>query len=361
MTPIRVLIVDDSATVRRILRTIIAEDPELQVAGVAANGRIALAMLQQNVPDVITLDIEMPEMDGLATLVKLREEHPRLPVIMFSTLTERGAVATLEALAGGATDYVTKPTMVGDAAQAIRSIREQLVPRIKALCERPKIAGEGRAMACGSAGTLLHSGDRIEVVALGTSTGGPNALADVLAAIPKDFPVPVVIVQHMPPTFTRFLAERLSRICGIPVNEATGTETLRPGMAWIAPGDRHLALARRGTVVQLELLLSPPQNSCRPSVDVLFESVALAFGRKVLGVVMTGMGQDGLRGAREIATAGGRVWAQDERTSVVWGMPGFVVQQGLAQRVLPVSMIGPEIVRSVMSSRGAATASAGQV
>lgn len=348
MTPTRVLVVDDSATVRRILRTIIDEDPELQVAGVAANGRIALAMLQQNVPDVVTLDIEMPEMDGLATLVKLREAYPRLPVIMFSTLTERAAVSTLEALARGATDYVTKPTMVGDATQAIRSIREQLVPRIKALCAKPE--QPVRARSAGTVGRLSAGGGRAEIVAIGTSTGGPNALAEVLAAIPNDFPVPIVIVQHMPPTFTRFLAERLSRICAIPVSEATGTETLRPGMVWIAPGDRHLALTRRGNIIQLELLLSPPQNSCRPSVDVLFESVARTFGRSALGVVMTGMGQDGLRGATELAAAGGRVWAQDEPTSVVWGMPGFVVQQGLAQRVLPVSMIGPEIVRSVMAS-----------
>ncbi len=188
------------------------------------------------------------------------------------------------------------------------------------------------------------------MVAIGTSTGGPNALTDVLAVLPKDFPAPVVIVQHMPPTFTRFLAERLARVCALPVGEAAGDETLRAGMVWIAPGDRHLAVTRRGNIVQLELLLSPPQNSCRPSVDVLFQSVARTFGKNALGVVMTGMGQDGLHGARQIAAAGGRVWAQDEQSSVVWGMPGFVVQHRLAERVLPLAMIGQEIVRRVMTS-----------
>ncbi len=349
MTRTRVLVVDDSATVRRILRTILEGDPELEVAGVAANGRIALSMLHQSVPDVVTLDIEMPEMDGLATLVKLREEFPQMPVIMFSTLTERAAVATLEALARGATDYVTKPTLLGDAEQAIRSIREQLIPRIKAIRGRA-ISDITRVAPVQSAAGALSANHRIELVAIGTSTGGPNALADVLGNMPGDFPVPMVVVQHMPPTFTRFLAERLSRICQLPVREATGTETLLAGTVWIAPGDRHLAIVRRGPIVQLELLLTPPQNSCRPSVDVLFQSVARTFGKNALGVVMTGMGQDGLRGAGEIVEAGGRIWAQDEPTSVVWGMPGFIVQKGLAARVLPLSMIGPEIARQVLSS-----------
>jgi two-component system chemotaxis response regulator CheB len=345
------LIVDDSATVRRILRLIVEQDPELQVAGVAANGRIALAMLQQSVPDVVTLDIEMPEMDGLATLVKLRQVYPRMPVIMFSTLTERAAVSTLEALSRGATDYVTKPALVGDALQALSSIREQLIPRIKALCGT-KGQGADRSKAM-----FRHSENapaipsRIDIVAIGTSTGGPNALADVLPAIPADFPVPIVIVQHMPPMFTRFLAERLSGICRIPVAEAQGGEMLTPGTAWIAPGDRHLAVCRSGGMAHLELLNSPPQNSCRPSVDVLFQSVARVFAGNALGVVMTGMGQDGSRGAGDITAAGGRIWAQDERSSVVWGMPGFVVQQQLAKRVLPLCMIGPEIARSVLTSR----------
>ena len=353
MSPIRVLVVDDSAVIRRILRTLISEDPELALAGVAANGRIALAMLQQNLPDLVTLDIEMPEMDGLATLEKLRADHPRLPVLMFSTLTERGASATLEALSRGATDYVTKPVAVGNAQEAIDSIRRQLIPRIKTLCGGGRQHSSHHAETA-AAGTMRNVSP-IRIVAIGCSTGGPNALAEVLSALPQALTVPVVIVQHMPPLFTHFLAERLSRICAWPVREAQGLEMVSPGTVWIAPGDRHLALTRRGTSTQLELPLTPPENSCRPSVDVLFHSVARLFGNGVLGVVMTGMGQDGLRGAGEIRAAGGRIWAQDEATSVVWGMPGYVVEKGLAERVLPLSRIGTEIARAVMSGCAAAT------
>jgi len=350
MNPIRVLVVDDSAAVRRTLRILISEDPELEVAGVAANGRIALAMLEQTVPDLVTLDLEMPEMDGPATLAHLRSKHPRLPVIIFSSASERGALATLEALSRGATDYVTKPCRLFGPGEALPSIREQLLPKIKMLCTRrnhlclPACLREPSAVR-------FHSDSKIEVVAIGTSTGGPSALTEVLAALPRDLPVPVVVVQHMPPKFTRFLAERLSIVCALPVREASDGERLLPGTAWIAPGGFHLAVARRARAAQLQLLRTPPENSCRPSVDVLFRSLAESFGSGVLAIVMTGMGRDGLQGARDISVAGGRVWAQDAATSVVWGMPGFVVGSGLAERVLPLPLIGPEIVRTVWESR----------
>ncbi len=348
MNPIRILIVDDSAAVRRLLRLALSEDPELEVAGVAANGRIALALLEQNVPDVVTLDIEMPEMDGLAALAQIRKSHPRLPVIMFSTLTERGAIATLDALSLGASDYVTKPTMVADPARAITSIRQQLIPRIKSFCRRADIAPVRPTLRPGSRN---NGGFPIELLAIGTSTGGPNALAEVLAALPADFPVPVVIVQHMPATFTRFLAERLARVCPLPVREAAAGAKLLPGEVWIAPGDHHLIVSGIRSSCSLQLVQTPPENSCRPSVDVLFRSVAPVFRQGLLAVVMTGMGQDGLRGAESVCAMGGRVWAQDAATSVVWGMPGFVVQRGLAQRVLPLGMIGKEIAREVLQSR----------
>jgi two-component system chemotaxis response regulator CheB len=348
MKPIDILIVDDSAAVRRLLRLALSEDAELRVAGVAANGKIALSLLQQNVPDLVTLDIEMPEMDGLATLSQIRKTYPRLPVIMFSTLTERGAVATLDALSLGATDYVTKPTTVGDPAQAIASIKQQLIPRIKSFCRSSNAVRLAPRAAVAAAKSAIHP---VELVAIGTSTGGPNALAEVLTALPQDFPVPVVIVQHMPATFTRFLAERLTLACALPVREAVPGARLLGGDVWIAPGDYHLALSGARSACTLKLTQTPPENSCRPSVDVLFRSVAHVFGQGALAVVMTGMGQDGLRGAEAISAMGGSVWAQDAASSVVWGMPGFVVQNGLARRVLPLGAIGQEIVREVQQTQ----------
>ncbi|HXE57027.1 MAG TPA: CheB methylesterase domain-containing protein, partial [Gemmatimonadales bacterium] len=188
---------------------------------------------------------------------------------------------------------------------------------------------------------------RVEVVCVGVSTGGPNALAALLPALPADFPVPVLIVQHMPPLFTKLLADRLSTQSRIPVREASGGEPLTPGTAWLAPGDRHLVVVPDTDGPRLRLTLDPPENSCRPAVDVLFRSVAAVFGGRALGVILTGMGQDGLRGSEEIRRAGGRILAQDQATSVVWGMPGFVASAGLADRVLPLDQIAPEIVRRV--------------
>jgi two-component system, chemotaxis family, protein-glutamate methylesterase/glutaminase len=348
MNQIHILIVDDSATVRRLLRLALSEDPELHIAGVAANGKIALALLEQNVPDLVTLDIEMPEMDGLTALAEIRKRYPRLPVIMFSTLTERGAVATLDALSLGATDYVTKPTTVADPGQAIASIKQQLIPRIKSFCRR---LDPSPAQPPVISYAEKNAPRPVELLAIGTSTGGPNALAEVLVALPKDFPVPVVIVQHMPPTFTRFLAERLSLICPLPVREAVSGARLLPGEVWIAPGDYHLSVTGLRSACSLQLNQTPPENSCRPSVDVLFRSAARVFHQTLLAVVMTGMGQDGLRGAETVCSMGGRVWAQDAATSVVWGMPGFVVQHGLAQRVLPLGLIGKEIAREVQATQ----------
>ncbi len=357
MRPIDIVIVDDSAAVRRLLRLALSEDPELRIAGVAANGKIALALLDQNVPDLVTLDIEMPEMDGLAALAEIRKRYPRLPVIMFSTLTERGAVATLDALSLGATDYVTKPTTVGDPAQAIAAIKQQLIPRIKSFCRRANVVPVQPAAAI----PVAPRGGPVELLAIGTSTGGPNALAEVLAALPRDFPVPVVIVQHMPATFTRFLAERLALVCALPVREAVAGARLLPGEVWIAPGDYHMVVTGLRSTGSLQLMQTPPENSCRPSVDVLFRAVAQIFRQGVLAVVMTGMGQDGLRGAEAVRAMGGRVWAQDAATSVVWGMPGFVVQRGLAERVLPVGVIGPEIVREVQRTQPRVIAMAGTI
>lgn len=354
MKRIRVLIVDDSVVVRRIVRDALSNDPAMEIGGVAANGLIALSMIEQTSPDIVTLDVEMPEMDGLELLRRLREKRPNLPVIMFSTLTQRGALATLEALALGARDYVTKPANVGSVTTAIDTIRTELIPKIKALCgDRslllPPIESTPATRRNVPAPPLLIP-HPLEIVAIGTSTGGPNALAEVLPQLPMDLPAAVVVVQHMPPTFTRFLAERLNATCRMEVMEASSDQMLRPGKIFIAPGDYHIVVEPRGTRMHLCTVRTPPENSCRPAVDVLFRSVAGGYGNRALGVVMTGMGQDGLRGARQMHDAGATIIAQDEATSVVWGMPGYVAQAGLAGKILPLPEIAMEIVRRVRES-----------
>jgi two-component system chemotaxis response regulator CheB len=360
--PIRVLVVDDSVVVRRLVARVLDEDPGVEVVGAAANGRIALAKIAQLEPDVVTLDIEMPELDGLATLAELRPRWPRLPVIMFSTLTERGAEATLEALALGASDYVTKPTGLHNAAEAMAAVKAELVPRVKALHGRrllsrmPQTAVAPAEVTPVPAAPAVKSPPRpadarVDVVAIGVSTGGPNALAELLPALSATIPVPVVIVQHMPPVFTRMLANRLDGRCPFRVIEAEGGEILVPGRVHIAAGGQHLVLARQGTSVVTVATDGPPENSCRPAVDVLFRSVAALYGSGALAVILTGMGQDGLRGAEAIRIAGGQVVVQDEASSVVWGMPGFVARAGLADAVLPLDGLAAEIGRRVAAGR----------
>jgi two-component system chemotaxis response regulator CheB len=356
---IRILVVDDAVVFRRLVSDELARDPALEVVGTAANGRIALARMSQVTPDLVILDVEMPELDGLATLAELRRTHPRLPVIMFSALTERGAEATLDALALGATDYFTKPTSAGGPQASLEVIREQLIPKIKALClsrhedkETRRPGGKETPPASSPCLPVSSSPCLPQVVAIGASTGGPNALAEVFTRLPADFPVPLVIVQHMPPMFTRLLAERLTAQYALRVQEGCSGGVLQPGQAWIAPGDYHMSVVRNGTQVRLRLHQDPPENSCRPAVDVLLRSVARAFGPRALAVILTGMGQDGLRGCEAVREAGGQVLAQDEASSIVWGMPGYVARAGLADRVLPLSLIADEILRRVRFAKG---------
>jgi two-component system chemotaxis response regulator CheB len=357
MPKIRVLVVDDAVVFRRLLANELASDPVLEVVGTAANGRIALARMTQLSPDLVILDVEMPEMDGLATLKELRKVYPSLPVIMFSALTERGAEATLDALALGATDYFTKPASGSGVDASLAIVRDQLIPKIKALCTRDTTGARMRPAslpgrpASGAAASSLNASrpatHPVHVLAIGASTGGPNALVEVLRPLPADLPVPIVIVQHMPPMFTRLLAERLSAECAIPVQEASSGAILEPGKAWIAPGNYHMLVARDGTRTRLQLHQEAPENSCRPAVDVLLRSLAQSYGRNSLSVILTGMGQDGLRGCELVHAAGGQILVQDEGTSVVWGMPGCVARAGLAERVLPLSLIANEILRRV--------------
>lgn len=366
MSKIRVLVVDDAVVVRRIVSDVLAEDPELEVC-TAANGKIALAKIPQVAPDVVMLDIEMPEMDGLETLVELRKLYPKLIVIMFSTLTQRGASATLDALARGANDYVTKPANVGGVAAAQQAIREQLIPKIKTHCgkaDRSTRVSIPASHPAKTASTPRPASNRVvpvDIVAIGVSTGGPNALSELLPALPANLPVPIVIVQHMPPMFTKMLADRLDVQCHIDVLEGTAGAPLLPGRAYVAPGGYHMIVKRERTSVALMLNQESPENSCRPAVDVLFRSVVEVYGAGVLGVILTGMGQDGLRGCEGIRDVQGQIIAQDEQSSVVWGMPGFVAKAGLADQVLPLNQIAGEIVRRVQKPRGLASAGRAEV
>jgi two-component system chemotaxis response regulator CheB len=353
MSAIRILVVDDSVVIRKLLSDMLSGDRALEVVGTASDGRIALAKIPQLKPDLITLDIEMPVMNGLETLAALRKLYPKLPVIMFSTLTERGAAATLEALSLGASDYATKPSNTGSPAAANECFCAELIPKIKALCGAVvplKLVPLPKARPAVNA--QVRQRRQIEMVAIGTSTGGPNALSVVIPRIPKDFPVPIVVVQHMPPIFTRLLADRLASHSAIPVTEGSVGAVLSPGHAWIAPGNFHMKVMRAGLTWQLDLNQEPPENSCRPAVDVLFRSVAAACGANVLGVVMTGMGSDGVLGAQDIRDAGGNVIIQDEASSVVWGMPGLVHASGLDAAAYPLDDLATEITRRVLQSRG---------
>jgi two-component system chemotaxis response regulator CheB len=341
----------------------LSSDPQLEVVGSASNGSIALARIPQLNPDAVILDVEMPELDGLETLKRIRRTYLFLPVIMFSTLTQRGAAATLDALSLGANDYVTKPANVGSAQQALEHIRNQLIPKIKVFAGKAKqtdfavLRRSARPPTSGSSSLLAprFPTAKIEVVAIGVSTGGPNALNELVPAIPDDFSVPIVIVQHMPPVFTKLLADRLKAKSHIPVDEGAPGQSIEPGHAFIAPGNYHMIVQKEDKAVRIRTNQDPPENSCRPAVDVLFRSAAHTYGAGVLGVVMTGMGQDGLRGCECVRQAGGQVIVQNEATSVVWGMPGYVANAGLADKVLPLDELCGEIVRRVSVGRTTAT------
>jgi two-component system chemotaxis response regulator CheB len=353
---IRVLVVDDSVVIRRLVAHALEQEPALEVVGSASNGAIALQRIPQLNPDVLTLDIEMPEMDGLETLRRVRREYPQLRVIMFSTLTERGAEVTLEALTLGADDYVTKASNEGSLDRSLKRLREELVPKIKQFFHMP---AQSFAVAQPEPAHLpaqrvrwdkavpQTTKMRPKVVVIGVSTGGPTALGAILPEFPAGFPLPVLVVQHMPPLFTRLLAERLHSSCPLSVEEAGQGDPVESGKILIAPGDFHLRVASNGGGVRVCLDQAPPLNSCRPAVDALFTSIADVYGGAVIAAVLTGMGQDGLRGAEILKAQGASVLAQDEASSVVWGMPGAVVSAGFADRVLPLEQVVPEILRIV--------------
>jgi two-component system, chemotaxis family, protein-glutamate methylesterase/glutaminase len=350
MPPIRVFIVDDSSVIRKILREALASDPVLEVAGIAPDGETAITRIEQVHPDIVTLDVELPGMSGLETLQEIHKRWPSIPVIMFSTLTEKGAVTTLDALSRGASDYVTKPSNSGSVEDTKQRICAELIPKLKALSQGRKPATIAPSGLGSSKKSQSFLSPRIDIVALGTSTGGPNALGEVLPRLPAGLRVPIVLVQHMPALFTRYLADRLAKTSALKVAEGVEGQEVHAGEVWIAPGDYHMTVEKAGPRMRLKMNQDPQENSCRPAVDVLFRSVADSFGAGVLGVVLTGMGSDGVRGSERILAAGGRVIVQDEASSVVWGMPGQVAAAGYAHGIYPLSEIAKEIERRVDES-----------
>lgn len=351
MKKIRVLVVDDTSVMRKIVSEVINRDPEMETAGVAANGRIALQRVSQVSPDVITLDMEMPEMGGIEMVKELRKTHPRIPVIMLSALTVKGAEATFDALQAGASDYVAKPSASIGIPATLKQLQEELLPRIRHFFPKPKVdvfTVPPRVAAASS--TLPVRKNRIEIVTLATSTGGPNALSKLFEQFREPLPVPLVIVQHMPPIFTRALADRLDGCSVMSVHEGEEGMVLQAGHAYIAPGGYHMETRRKGADVVLRLNQEAPENSCRPAADVLFRSVADCYGPATLAVVMTGMGRDGFLGTQVICERGGTAIAQDEATSVVWGMPSFLAKEGLAESVLPLDLIAGAISKRVSAS-----------
>lgn len=356
--PVRVMIVDDSVVVRGLVSRWIGLEPDMQVVRVCKNGREALDQLDIANPDVVVLDIEMPELDGIATLKEIHARKPRLPVIMASTLTKRGAETTLKALSLGASDCVAKPD-INQSSGAADEFRRELVVKIRTFGSRrsavvPLPRSEVRAAPLSrkapASDIPLRPFSKVmpKAILIGSSTGGPQALSTLIKGLaPVIDRLPILIVQHMPPIFTATLAEHIGRFAGRPAREAINGEPLKPGMIYVAPGGKHLALIRRDHGVEVVIDDSAPIHFCKPAVDALFLSASNALDGRVLAIVLTGMGSDGKKGAVAIADNGGNVIAQDEATSVIWGMPGSAANAGACAAVLPIQEIGPKAVRIV--------------
>ncbi len=374
---IKVLIVDDSVVFRKILQNALGRHPGIRVVGTANNGKDALAQIPRLRPHLLILDVEMPEMNGLQTLDEIKRRHLNVGVIMFSSLTVDGARTTIDALTKGAFDFVPKPSGQGAFAESVKNIQQELIPKINAYSSTLRQA-RPKPLRRGSPGIRPVSRDEIsvqepakpqdgpskspvstprravltalkpEAVAIGVSTGGPNALDQVIPKLPGNFTLPVFLVQHMPPVFTSQLAKRLNEKSRINVVEAQDRQPVLPGTVYIAPGNYHMTVEEKENQKIIRLNQSPPENSCRPSVDVLFKSIARTYGPRTLAVIMTGMGKDGLVGCRELKAKRAFIIAQDRDTCVVWGMPKFVTEEGLADKVCPLEQIAPAIMKACM-------------
>lgn len=349
---VKVLIVDDSALIRKMLSEMLSSDSDIEVVGTAPDPYVARDKIKALNPDVVTLDIEMPRMDGLTFLANLMRLRPT-PVVMISTLTQKGARTSLEALHLGAVDYVSKPQ--ADLLGSLESYRDEIIEKVKvaaaanlaALVRSKCGVPRDQRDAAAEAPPLIRPGSHIgRVIAIGASTGGTEAIAEVLASMPAGAP-PVLVAQHIPEMFSRSFSERVDRISPLTVREASNGEPALAGHAYVAPGNYHLMLARAGTGYTCVLNQQPQVNRHRPSVDVLFESVARVAGAKGIGIMLTGMGRDGAQGLKAMREAGARTLAQDQATSVVWGMPGAAVDLGAVEKIVALNRVSAEIVRHV--------------
>ena len=378
---VRVMVVDDSAVIRGLITRALEADTAIQVVATVGNGQLAVGQLGRTDVDVIVLDIEMPVMDGLTAIPKLLEVAPDVKIIMASTLTQRNAHSSIEAMNKGASDYIPKPSSTGEI-HGSADFKRELIEKVKALGrarrdkrDRNRAAGQPEtrpqptattraATAAGAAAGAVTQAARSsllspqtpialrapgrtppQIVAIGSSTGGPQALFAVLGALTAAMKLPIVITQHMPATFTTILAEHIQRTAKRPCAEGVDGETVEAGRIYLAPGDNHMKIESKGAQKIVRITKEPPENFCRPAVDPMFRSVATAYGAAVLGVVLTGMGADGAKGGKVVVDAGGTVIAQDEATSVVWGMPGATAMSGVCAAVLPLDRIAGEIAK----------------
>ncbi len=342
---IKVIVVDDSAFMRKSISMMLEQDPEIEVVATARDGAEAIEKIKTFKPDIVTLDVEMPRMDGLTALKIIMKECP-VPVLMVSSLTTEGAYATLEALRLGAVDFI--PKQLSYVSLDIIKIKDELIQKVKSIARSKYIRRKIYRHDVETSKDLKFKKivKDFEVVAIGVSTGGPLALQEILPKIPEKFPAGIVIAQHMPPNFTRLLAERLNSISGIEVREAQDGDVIRPGLALIAQGGKNL-IFENGYGNKIVKIVDKPETLYKPSVDVMMESASEIFGDKVLAVIMTGMGKDGLEGLKKVKDKGGYIIAQNEETCVVYGMPKAVVDAGLADSILPLDKIGEVIVNMV--------------
>lgn len=364
--PYHVMVVDDSAVIRGLLIRSLEQDPAIKVVASVGNGEIAIKSLERHDIEVIVLDIEMPVMDGLTALPKLLEAKPGIQVIMASTLTRKNAEVSLRALQAGAAEYVTKPSTTSELTST-DAFQRELTAKVKVLAaatrggrktvparptadRAPSAAPRGKLFPERSIELRKASAMPPRVIAIGSSTGGPQALLEVLRDMAPTIGLPIVITQHMPATFTTLLAEHIARATGVPCVEAKDGEPVVAGQIYLAPGDYHMVLERDGIGAVIRLNQNPPENFCRPAVDPMLRSMAQIYGPSLLTIILTGMGSDGQKGATEVVEAGGTIIAQDEATSVVWGMPGAVATSGLCSAVLPIQEIGPNVRKLVMRS-----------
>lgn len=357
---IKVMLVDDSAVIRGFLSRALTEDPKIDIVASVSNGKMAVDMIERTQPDVIILDIEMPVMDGIEAIPHLLERKPGTKILMCSTLSAKGASITMKALSIGATDCIVKPsnttgiTSGPDFQKELLNLVHSLVnsrPTPKQDRQESQQDNAPIAKTAGSAPTIRNNPadykGKPSIIAVGSSTGGPQALFKVLPHF-KDFDVPIIITQHMPKTFTTILAQHIQSNCNLPAKEAEEDMVLEPGTAYVAPGGFHMVLKKNEqSRVVTKITDTPPENFCKPSVDPMMRSAIDIYGNKVLGVMLTGMGSDGLKSFTELTERGGRIIAQDEKTSVVWGMPGAVAQKGICSAILPLEEIGPWVKRVV--------------